>query len=281
MTKNNNQNLEARERRIAEARSLNLFSDVFMTAALQDPAACQHVLRILTGIKDLTVKSVRTQYRISRMVSHDAILDVYAEDTDGKLYNIEVQRTDTVNHARRTRFYTSMIDSECLQKGKNYDEMPEVYIIYISRTDLWNAGKTVYPVQKYLGDRKLPYDDGIHILYVNAAVNDHSTAAQLMEFFKTADPDDMSQGDLSRRVHFLKSEEGGYQVMCEISEKWYREGEEHGKIEGKIEGEKNQARRTALELRKMGLSVDMIARAVNFSLDTVKQWLAEGVSPAK
>ena len=87
----------------------------------------------------------------------------------------------------------------------------------------------------------------------------------------------MSQGDLSRRVHFLKSEEGGYQVMCEISEKWYREGEEHGKIEG----EKSQARRTALELRKMGLSVDMIARAVNFSLDTVKQWLAEGVSPAK
>ena len=95
--------------------------------------------------------------------------------------------------------------------------------------------------------------------------------------FKTADPNDMSQGDLSRRVHFLKSEEGGYQVMCEISEKWYREGEEHGKIEG----EKSQARRTALELRKMGLSVDMIARAVNFSLDTVKQWLAEGVFPAK
>lgn len=178
MTKNNNQNLEARERRIAEARSLNLF-----------------------------VKSVRTQYRISRMVSHDAILDVYAEDTDGKLYNTEVQRTDTVNHARRTRFYTSMIDSECLQKGKNYDEMPEVYILYISRTDLWNA-----------------------------AVNDHSAAAQLMKFFKTADPNDMSQGDLSRRVHFLKSEEGGYQVMCEISEKWYREGEE------------SQARRTALKL---------------------------------
>ena len=90
-----------------------------------------------------------------------------------------------------------------------------------------------------------------------------------MEFFKTADPDDMSQGNLSRRVHFLKSEEGGYQVMCEISEKWYREGEE------------SQARRTALKLKEMGLSVDMIARAVNFSLDTVKQWLAEGVSPAK
>ena len=33
--------------------------------------------------------------------------------------------------------------------------------------------------------------------------------------------------------------------MCEISEKWFREGEEQGRIEG--------ARKTALELKKMGL----------------------------
>lgn len=48
--------IKARERRIAEARSLTLFSDVFMTVALKDKAACQHVLRVLTGIKTLIVK---------------------------------------------------------------------------------------------------------------------------------------------------------------------------------------------------------------------------------
>ena len=58
MTKNNNQNLEARERRIAEARSLNLFSDVFMTAALQDPAACQHVLRILISYTSMPQSTI-------------------------------------------------------------------------------------------------------------------------------------------------------------------------------------------------------------------------------
>lgn len=31
-----------------------------------------------------------------------------------------------------------------------------------------------------------------------------------MDYFKTADPEDMSQGDLSARIHFLKCEEGGY-----------------------------------------------------------------------
>lgn len=273
MIRQSEQNLEARERRAAEARSLNLFSDVFMTAVLQDPAACQHVLRILTGIEDLSVKTVRTQYRISRISSHDAILDVLAEDKLSHLHNIEVQRTDTVNHARRTRFYSSMIDSEYLQKGNSYDEMPDIHMIYISKTDLWKAGKTLYPVRKYLGDSDLPYEDGVHILYVNAAVNDESPVAHLMNYFKTADPNDMSQGDLSKRVHFLKSEEGGYQVMCEISEKWFREGEEQGRIEG--------ARKTALELKKMGLPLDKIAKAVNFSVDTVTQWLTESPSVTK
>ena len=55
----------SREERIREIQSLNLLSDVFMSVALKDVPACQHILRILTGIDDLKVKEVRTQYTIS------------------------------------------------------------------------------------------------------------------------------------------------------------------------------------------------------------------------
>ena len=295
--------MEARERRIAEARSLTLFSDTFMSVALKDPAACQHVLRILTGIRDLTVKEIRIQYRISKITSHDAILDILAEDSKGRMYNIEIQRKDTVDHARRTRFYSSMIDSESLAKGKTYSEMPDVYIIYISETDLWKAGKTVYPVQKSFAGTKIPYEDGVHILYVNAAVDDGSDTAKLMKYFKTSDPADMSQGDLSKRVHFLKQEEGGYQIMCDISEKWFLEGKEDGREEGRIEGLKagrqegreeglkagrqegkeegfiQQAKKTAYNMANAGISVEKIASFVDFNIDTVKQWLSEQPSP--
>ena len=44
----------------------------------------------------------------------------------------------------------------------------------------------------------------------------------------TADPGDMSQGDLSKRIHFLKCEEGGNDIMCEITEKWLKEGRLEG-----------------------------------------------------
>lgn len=152
-----------------------------------------------------------------------------AEDGAGRLYNVEIQRAETIDHARRTRFYGAMIDSEYLAKGKTYAELPDVYVIYISETDLWKAGCTTYPVEKYLGSTMIPYDDGQHILYINAAVDDGSETAKLMKYFKTADPEDMGQGDLSKRVHYLKCEEGGFWEMCEVAEKIYKEGREEGK----------------------------------------------------
>lgn len=281
--------IAGREKRVEKARSLNLLSDVFMSAALNDRQACQYVLRILLGIPDLVVKEVRVQYRISKVTSHDAVLDVLAETGAGKLANIEIQRKDTVDHARRTRFYGAMIDSEYLAKGKGYNELPDVHILYISETDLWNAGKTCYPVDKYFRGTELLYEDGMHVLYVNAAVDDGSEVARLMKYFKTANPGDMTHGDLSKRVHFLKSEEGGYKSMCEISDEWLREGIEIGRKAGRKEGrragrkdgirigEMRKAKETALKLARKGTEIDVIADLLDVSAAIVKQWI-EGIT---
>lgn len=208
-------------------------------------------------------KEVRPQYRISKLTAHDAILNILAEDSQGRLINLEIQRKDTIDHARRTRFYTAMIDSECLEKGKEYNQMPDVHIIYISETDLWAAGKTVYKVEKRFEGTEHFYDDGIYITYVNAEVNDGSNIAALMDYFKTANPEDMSQGDLSARIHFLKCEEGGYQEMCEVSEKIYNEG----KLESKKE--------TAFNMKRKGYSDSVIADILEVGLNVIQQWLAE------
>ena len=68
--------LKSREARVAEARTLNLLSNVFMSVALDDKAACQYVLRILLGNPELVVKEVRVQYRISKMTSHDGPIEL-------------------------------------------------------------------------------------------------------------------------------------------------------------------------------------------------------------
>ena len=78
-TKPGSDHILSREERIREIQSFNLLSDVFMSVALRDIPACQHILRILTGFDDLKVKDVRTQYAISQIKTHSVRLDVLAE----------------------------------------------------------------------------------------------------------------------------------------------------------------------------------------------------------
>ena len=271
--------------RVEEARSFNLLSDTFMSVALRDQAAAQEVIRIFTGIPDLKIVSLSTQVRLPRMVSHDAILDVVAEDSSGKIYNIEVQRADNLDHAKRVRYYGAMLDTACLEKGAGYEELPEVYVIYLSERDLWKAGKTVYTVEKKLSGTEIPYSDGIHIIFANAEANDGTEIARTMQYFKVSDPMDQSHGALSKRVHYLKCEEGGRQEMCEISEKIYNEGVADGRIEGRIEG-RNEGRleiqkETAITLAERGMSISEIAEIIKVSDRVVEGWLSKGSDPAK
>ena len=172
--------ISIKDQLVEKARSFNLLSNVFMSVALNDIPACQHVIRVITGIPDLVVKEVRSQHRISKITAHDAILDILAEDSGRRLVNLEIQKKDTIDHARRTRFYAAMIDSEFLEKGKEYNQMPDVHIIYISETDLWAAGKTLYKVEKKFKGTENPYDDGVYVTYVNAEIDDGSDVACLL-----------------------------------------------------------------------------------------------------
>ena len=266
--------ITTREKLIEAGKEYNLLSDAFMSVALRDIPACQYVLRILTGIKDLKVCEVRSQYRVSKIESHDAVLDVLAEDETGRLFDLEIQRADTLDHARRTRFYSSMIDSNYLEKGKTYSDLPEVYVIYVSETDLWKAGYTTYELEKKFKKSNVLYDDGQHVLYINVAVNDGSETAKLMEYFKTADPNDMEHGELSKRVHFLKCDEGGLSEMCEVTERIYKMGREDGRDEGRAEGREEEKQATARNLFKLGIPVETIAKAVEVNINLVKEWLS-------
>ena len=258
-----------RERRLKDLEQLTLLSDVFMSVVLSDRNACQHVIRILMDDPGIELVSVRTQYVISKVISHGARLDVLAEDKKGVICHLEIEGADVADHARRTRFYGSVTDGEFLRKGRDYNELPERYIFYISRKDIWKDGYTVYEEEKRFRQTGKKHNDGSHLIYVNAEIDDGSRIAKLMKYFKTADPFDDSEGELSKRVRFLKTEEGGIEIMCEIMERIREEGRESGM--------KESYKKTAWNLEKMGMPLDTIAKVVEEDVSVVRQWL----KPAK
>ena len=86
---------------------------------------------------------IRTQDDIPQLISKSPRLDIVAEDAEGTLYEIEVQRLEEPAPARRVRYYTSVMDSELLRKDVGYDKLPEVYLFYISEKDIWCNGPTM------------------------------------------------------------------------------------------------------------------------------------------
>ena len=258
-----------RERRLKDLEQLTLLSDVFMSVALSDRNACKHVIRILMDDPGIELVSVRTQYVISKVISHGARLDVLAEDKKGVICHLEIEGADVADHARRTRCYGSVTEGEFLRKGRDYNELPERYIFYISRNVIGNDGYTVYEEEKRFRQTGKKHNDSSHLIYVNAEIDDGSRIAKLMKYFKTADPFDDSEGELSKRVRFLKTEEGGIEIMCEIMERIREEGRESGM--------KESHKKTAWNLEKMGMPLDSIAKVVEEDISVVRQWL----KPAK
>ena len=129
-----------------------------------------------------------------------------------------------------------------LRKGATYDKLPEVYLFYISEDDIWHRGQTVYEVQQVLncGRRIIPYDNGLHTIYVNAEIDDGSNIAKLMQYLKTAKAGDTSQGGLSEYVNYIKSPEGGRQVMGEFERYFTEKGREQGMKQGMKQGRKEE-----------------------------------------
>ena len=62
----------------------------------------------------------------------------------------------------------------------------------------------------------------------------------------------MSQGALSERVRYLKKEEGGQKIMCEVMDRIREEGRKEGRAEERVNTvrERNRADRAEKKLRE-------------------------------
>lgn len=111
-----------REKRLRKILSVCVVSDrlddTFCGGLFKDnlPLA-ELVLRIITGKKDLTLLKCETQADLKRVTGARSIcLYAYAEDSTGKKYDMEVQRSDNGADPHRARYHSSVMDVENLDE---------------------------------------------------------------------------------------------------------------------------------------------------------------------
>lgn len=217
-------------------RQLRLLDDVFMSKCFEDIPCVQLVLRILLDKNDLEVQRVETQYPLQNIQGRSVRLDVYAVDSTGREYNIEIQRDDRGAGARRARLNSSLLDANVLDAGESADSLPETYVIFITEHDVLKGKRPLYHIERQITETGESFSDGSHILYANAEIRDDTPVGRLMADFACADPDQMHYETLAQRTRYFKETEKGAEKMSSVVDKWREEWQAEARLEGRKEG---------------------------------------------
>ena len=247
---------------------LKLMDDDFFSEALDGKIeAVEFILQVVLERDDLKVIETKAQVEYKSATKRSIRLDIKAVDRENERFNLEIQRAEEGSGSKRARFHGSMIDRDLLEKGMDFDELPESYVIFITEDDKYGCGEPLYHIERTIEEKEhVLFDDGLHILYVNGEYRNVDTpVGRLMHDFNCTNASDMYFDLLAEKTRYLKENPKGVNEMCKVMEDL--------RNESYAEGREEQAKATAIRLNQKGLPIEDIADSIGFSIETVKNWL--------
>lgn len=86
-----------------------------------------------------------------------------------------------------------------LNPGQDFDELPESYVIFITRDDALGYGLPTYHVDRKIEEAGEAFKDEAHIIYVNSKIQDDTELGRLMHDLHCKNAEDMYSGVLAER----------------------------------------------------------------------------------
>lgn len=218
-----NQTLDLRMQENLQAiAKLRLLDDDLMTLVFdRNVEATQLLLNIILRREDIKVLEVVAQreYKNPMAGGRSIRIDVYAKDVDGKIYDVEVQRSDRGANIHRARFHSSMLDTKMLREKQDFKEIHDSFVIFITENDVIGNGFSLYHVERVIKETGAEFGDGSHIIYVNGSYkNDEEPIGKLMHDFRCTNSVDMFYPLLAKQVKYFKETEGGREIVCKTFE---------------------------------------------------------------
>ena len=204
-------------------RGFRLLDDDFMSKIFVDKACSQFLLQIILEKKDLIVQKVHAQHDVKNLQGRSVRLDIIAIDESGRVYNIEIQRSDKGANIKRARYNSSLLDANVTEPGDDYENLAETYVIFITENDVLNAGLPIYHINRIVKETGVVFEDEAHIVYVNSQIKDETELGKLMHDFSCTDAKDMYYKILADRVRYFKEDVKGVEAMCKAMEDMRKE----------------------------------------------------------
>lgn len=210
------------QEKMEKVRDLRPIDDVFFEVLARNSKVCQEILRVILEDDLLVVNDVVVQSDERNLYGRSVRLDALCTLGNGVKCNVEVQRSNNDNHLKRARFNAACITVIDSNPGDKFENVLELYIVYISEFDFLKKGKTIYHIDKVLRETGDVVDDGLHEIFVNTVIDDNTDIADLMACFTKKEVSNPKFPELSAEVKRLKETEGGAQAVCEVMQKYER-----------------------------------------------------------
>lgn len=267
-------NLEARyEKYKSVIRNFTLMNDMFMRNVFKQRECLEYVLQIIMEKQDLHVMEHVIQKDYKNLQGRSVIMDCVARDSKGKQFNVEIQQDNEGASPKRARYHSGLMDMNTLNPGQDFEELPESYVIFITRNDILGYDLPIYHINRKIEEVGKNFPDEAYIIYVNSGKKDDTELGKLMHDLHCKNADEMYSPVLAKRVYELKETPKGVELMCSEMEKIcseiYSEGMENGELK--------KAKETVLSMAEDGMDVKKIARLVKVSEKDVEKWIDENL----
>jgi predicted transposase/invertase (TIGR01784 family) len=202
------------------------------------------MLELILGkkIKKVNIKTAEKMIDVTPQAK-SIRMDVYLDDDAGTVYDLEMQTTKERNLPKRLRYYQGMIDLNLIQKGADYDDLPESVILFICTFDFFGKGLPIYSFENRCEVMpELLLGDGAKKVFVNPDGSRESLskeAVSLLDYIRDGKPTDAFTSELEQEVQNARTHkdwEVEY-MQWRAYEMDVNRGMKRARAEGKTEGE--------------------------------------------
>lgn len=259
-------------RAIRPLSELNLLDRFLFAEVMDDPDNMLILLQIILNknIELETLPQTEKEQRVNPL-SRFVKLDVWAQDSERTIYDTEVQKKNTHNLPKRSRYYQAVIDSGLLPAGEiNFNVLNDVYIIVIAPFDLFGEGRFRYTFRMRCDEKPdIALPDGAVRIFLNTKGRDAGGVSQelieLLHYMEHTDDDTIGTcksrriRELHEKIRMIKSNE---EVNLKYMQAWeerimeINEAKEEGLTQGMEQG---MERGIALSIRSLMRTLKMTA----------------------
>ena len=230
------------------------FTDDYMFKLVMSkhPKFIKKLLEIILQVKVRDIRFHETEKTFKESYDgHGIRFDLYVEDSDNTMYDIEMQigYYNSNDLAKRMRFYQGIFDVDSLKAGQRYTLLKKSIIIFLCPFKFLNGERSLYTFNTYCQqDKSLLLPDETTKIVVSSAGNRTTDTPKalipILDYMngKSANSNfTKAIDDAIKEEKNIETERMSYMTyemkLQEMQDFGYNKGKAEGKIEGKIEGQ--------------------------------------------